>query len=399
VRIVVADGRAVTASAEENADLFWALRGGGGGSWGIITQLTYRIHTREQACQLMLMFPLVFPLSSVAIGAAEAWGELLVNGPDEMGGGEFIPSGTVGGVGVLLLIMRYHGSRDAARQALAPLLKHAVGSILPATLWCGTEGFNPAMPAGYNLPLNGPVALVSNFLDAQSITHKKAITKIMDWVAKPLSILTVRGCFGQVIGGAASRVPDNATAVHPGFRKGLVAASCFGFPFEPLYEWANSEFNYWGDGGAYVNEPQSRLPDWIERFWTKAKYAQLLKIKQKWDPDNVFIVHQGVGWDKVSSATTHSDGDAYVSSSSSESTADVRLPSGMPDCRTTASPSQCQCAAKNCALELESCLDDISCAAGLALSHSSLILMSSAKGIAVQSCVETNCLKTHIDFV
>jgi len=391
VRIVVADGRAVTASAEENSDLFWALRGGGGGSWGVITQLTIRIHTREHACQLMLAFPLLgVPTAHVA---AEAFAELLVNGDDKMGGGEFIPTGSVGGLGVVMMIMRYHGTREESEKALEPLSRHAVGSILPAHLWCGMEGFHPAMPSGYNLPLNGPVALISNFLDAESITTKHAMTKIMDWVTKPLSVLALRGCFGQLIGGYASRVPDNATAVHPGFRKGLIAMSCYGFPFEPLYEFANSEFNNWGDGGAYVNEPQSRLPDWKERFWTMAKYEQLLAIKKKWDPENVFIVHQGVGWDGVSNEEDNSiifptpDSNDTGNRSATKASG----PTVMPDCSKTTSPSDCQCAVENCATEIHTCLADTLCAAGIPLSHSPLILTSSAKGVAALSCVDKAC--------
>lgn len=316
-----------------------------------------------------------------------------MNGPDEMGGGEFIPVGSIGGAGAVLLIMRYHGNCAAAQQALAPLLKYGG----PRQMWCGAEGFNPVMPSGYNIPLNGPVALISNFLDAESIQTKKAITKIMDWVSKPLSVLSLRGFGWQVIGGFASQVPDNATAVHPGFRKGLIAMSCFGFPFKPLYEFANSEFNDWGDGGAYVNEPQSQLPDWIERFWTRAKYEQLLVIKKKWDPDNVFIVHQGVGWDKVSNVTYHNEEDTLIVPSTSESTHNVAheasVLTGMPDCSKTASPSQCQCAVRNCAAEINSCLGDGVCAAGLALlPHSPLVLMQSAIGIAMQTCVANACL-------
>jgi hypothetical protein len=228
--------------------------------------------------------------------------------------------------------------------------------------------------------------------------------KIMEWVAQPLSRLTLRGCFGQVIGGAASRVPDNATAVHPGFRKGLIAASCFGFPFKPLYEWANEEFNDWGDGGAYVNEPQSTLPDWIERFWTKAKYEQLVAIKRKWDPDNVFLVHHGVGSDSVANTTDdYEDDGPMVASVFDNSTnaiaAQVSVPIGMPDCMRTASPRQCHCVVKRCATEIEICLADIVCAAGLTLPHTPLILMSTAKGVTLQSCADKACLSTDINIV
>jgi hypothetical protein len=283
-------------------------------------------------------------------------------------------------------------------------LKHAVGSISGAALICGTEGFNPAMPAGYNIPLNGPVALISNFLDAESIQTKHAMTKIMEWVVEPVSKLTLRGCFGQLIGGVASRVPDNETAIHPGFRKGVIAMSCFGFPFNPLFEFANSKFNDWGDGGAYINEPQSRLPDWKERFWTMDKYNKLLAIKKTWDPDNVFIVHQGVGWEETSNDASQSgDGSLFVPPASDNgynaSTA-PSMPAGMPDCSKTTSPSECQCVVANCATEINSCFADAVCAAGVTMSaHSPLILMNIAKGIALQSCVANACPSPFLDYI
>jgi hypothetical protein len=278
-----------------------------------------------------------------------------------------------------------------------------VGSILPPALICGKEGLNPAMPGAWPLSLNGPVALISNMLDAESITTKKAMTKIMDWVVEPASVIVLRGCFGQMIGGFASRVPNNATAVHPGFRKGVLAMSCFGFPFGPLYEFANTKFNDWGDGAAYINEPQSRLPDWKQRFWTEEKYEKLVVIKKKWDPENRFIVHQGVNSDKVSDGICW-DCTNVTSSSTSESTNDVVASnsteisalSGMPDCSKTASPSKCQCAVNNCAADIRMCFADMLCAAGLRLMHTPLLLMSSAKGLTLLSCVEQACPNEYI---
>lgn len=131
----------------------------------------------------------------------------------------------------------------------------------------------------------------------------------MDWIIKPSSGTNphsaLRGCFGSVIGGAASRISDNATAVHPGFRQGLIAMTCIAGWLQShktpetimsgMDAWADTEFNALGDGGAFVSEPQSNLQDWAERFWTKRKYEQLLDVKKKWDPDSIFLVHHGVG--------------------------------------------------------------------------------------------------------
>merc|ERR550539_2224303 len=138
------------------------------------------------------------------------------------------------------------------------------------------------------------------------MTTKDAMAKIVQWVEKPgpgFGSIPLRGCFGSVIGGAASRVSYAETAVHPGFRKGLIAMSCFAgwvggesaHIASSMDQWANSVFNDLGDGGSFVSEPQTNLPNWAERFWTSEKYEKLLSIKQKYDPKNIFLVHHGVG--------------------------------------------------------------------------------------------------------
>jgi len=305
-RIVVADGRLLTVSDTENTDLFWALRGGGGGSWGIITQITYKVHHKEPTCQIMQVFPLGPGLVENAVKAARAFGHILANGPDELGGGEIIPfADPIGGTGALLMYMRYSGSRAAARVALKPLLdlKGGAGS---SVLECGV-----LVPPAWPVPdtYEGSTYLVSNFLDAESVTTKDALAEIIRWTHKPnfpaTTQIPMRGCFGSVIGGFASRVDDNATAIHPGFRKGLIAMSCLAgwvgtespAIAKAMDHWANTVFNDLGDGGAFISEPQTNLPNWQERFWTAKKYQQLVAIKQKYDPDNIFIVHHGVNSD------------------------------------------------------------------------------------------------------
>lgn len=51
------------------------------------------------------------------------------------------------------------------------------------------------------------------------------------------------------------------------------------------------------DGGAYLNEAAVNEPDWQQSFWGD-NYPRLLKVKQKWDPQDVFFVHHGVGSEK-----------------------------------------------------------------------------------------------------
>lgn len=78
-QVVVADGRVLTCDASHELDLFWALRGGGGGNFGVVTSFTFRIH---QLTTLSL-FTLRWPWSSAAT-VVNAWQNWSPQGPDEL---------------------------------------------------------------------------------------------------------------------------------------------------------------------------------------------------------------------------------------------------------------------------------------------------------------------------
>jgi FAD/FMN-containing dehydrogenase len=80
--VVTADGRFLRCNDSENADLFWALKGGGG-NFGVVTQFTYRLH---QVGPMIYGGMLVFP-PFAARDIARAYRDFMVDAPDEVGGG------------------------------------------------------------------------------------------------------------------------------------------------------------------------------------------------------------------------------------------------------------------------------------------------------------------------
>ncbi len=81
-QVVVADGRVLTCDAHHDPDLFWALRGGGGGNFGVVTSLSFRVH---QLATLSL-FTLTWPWS-VAATVVDAWQHWAPQAPDEVWSG------------------------------------------------------------------------------------------------------------------------------------------------------------------------------------------------------------------------------------------------------------------------------------------------------------------------
>ena len=77
--MVLASGDQVRASAEQHPDLYWALRGGGGGNFGIVTSFTFQCHPVGE----LGIFTLVWPWSAVT-RVIPAWLEWAPNAPDEL---------------------------------------------------------------------------------------------------------------------------------------------------------------------------------------------------------------------------------------------------------------------------------------------------------------------------
>ena len=80
VDVVLADGRSVTANERENADLFWAVRGGGG-NFGVVTSFLFRAHP----VSTVYGGPMMWPMEDAA-DVMKFWQDLILDAPDDMNG-------------------------------------------------------------------------------------------------------------------------------------------------------------------------------------------------------------------------------------------------------------------------------------------------------------------------
>ena len=294
--VVTADGRVVTASAEENADLFWGLRGGGG-NFGIVTEFEFRLHpVGPMVTAGMLLYP-----RAQARDVIRSYRDFISQAPDEVAGGLALMTAPpeppvpaeLQGQPAVGVIYCYVGPVEMGEQAARPL--RDIGS--PAV-----ELIQPM-----------PYTALQGMLDAGNPHGVREYFKV-DWLERlpDDAIDTIvsqadqlPAPFGQLIlapmGGAVSRADSATMALN------IVGAPwlyfCLAMWMDPAEDSRNTAWargfadamRAFGVGTAFPNfiepdEGEARL----RASYGADKYARLVELKQRWDPDNVFRLNQNI---------------------------------------------------------------------------------------------------------
>jgi len=291
--VVTAEGRLVKASATENDDLFWALRGGGG-NFGVVTSFEFDLHPVDTVYCGVVIFSAE---DSETVG--RVYRDYIAQAPEDFGA--FF--GFHQGPPVPFLDEKYHGSPvcviagawfGEASQGEArwrPLLGAApvLGSMLAEIPYTALNTlFDPLLPPG----------LLSywkaDFIDSLS---DDVLRVASDFGSRVPSIQTANHFYP--IDGAVHRVAPEATAF--AYRNAAYSPAIAGIWDDPRDTEANISWvrNYWealhpfSSGGGYINfmdaDDSSRTSDNYGENWNR-----LRQVKAKWDPDNVFHVNQNI---------------------------------------------------------------------------------------------------------
>lgn len=293
--VVLADGSFVTASPKEHADLFWALRGGGG-NFGVVTSFLFQAHP----VSTVYAGP-IFWDATHAKAVMQAYRDYLPEAPEELGifvGLKTVPSmepfPTEGwGKRACAIIGVYNGPANDGQKALAPILDAVPAPIfnwmseIPFPAMQGL--FDPFFPKGLQWYWKG---------DFVAALPDEAIDTYIAQAAKAPSELSLMHLYP--IDGAVQRVPTDATAWSArNARWSMVIAGIDPDPgkAQALKTWGRA---YWQAvhpfnlESAYVN---FMMDDEIEgRVQTTygANYGRLTSIKAKYDPQNLFRVNQNI---------------------------------------------------------------------------------------------------------
>jgi FAD/FMN-containing dehydrogenase len=284
VEIVTADGTVRRASATENAELFWGVRGGGG-NFGVVTTFEYRLHPVSTMYGGMLVYPF-----ARAGEVLRRYRDLAASAPDEL----TIFAGLMtspDGMPITAVLVGYNGSVRAGEAAIKPLrdlgpVADQVGAIpYPALQSMLDEGF----PSGLH------VYWRSDFLSALPDEAIDALSEQFASVTSPLSALLL-----EQFGGAVARVPaaDSAFAQRDAlFNLAVIARWADPATASSHVEWArrsSEAMRPFTSGGVYVNYLGDEGEDRVRAAYGDAKHARLVALKRQYDPANLFRMNQNI---------------------------------------------------------------------------------------------------------
>lgn len=283
--LVTADGKFRHASAEENPELYWALRGGSG-NFGVVTSFEFDLHPMQRQ---IIGGDVIFPMER-AREVLKFYAEFTVTAPDDLYCDGFMQRTMTGegdGVGIHVC---YSGPESNAEKVLAPLRalgKPVFDSVAPMDYVAIQRSWDNADPR------NEGMYLKSGFINE---FPAKLVDKLIDgFVGDPGRKTTL---FFQHSGGAIGRVPTDATA----FAHRKAQANMYVTVAWPLDSDATPHVDYirkyWKDlepytDGWYTNDASDQTSRVLNANY-QGNFERLLKIKNQYDPENLFRLNANI---------------------------------------------------------------------------------------------------------
>jgi FAD/FMN-containing dehydrogenase len=289
-QVVTADGSIVRASADENPDLFWGLRGGGG-NFGVVTDFTFELQ----------------PLGPTVLAGLVAWPaeqapmvlaflrDFIADAPDEVGlmanlrlapALPLFPE-HLHGRPIIGLVATYAGPVDDGERVLAPV--RALGTpvldtIAPKPYVAHQKFLDPAVPHGRHYYWK------SHRLGPLTDAVIDTICEHLATISSPLSTVPIFS-----FGGAMSRVPDDATAFPHRDASHDINIVASWLPDQAgdadrHRAWVRGFFDALAphSRGVYVNFTSDDAQTRVQEAYSPAQWARLRTLKTAWDPANVF---------------------------------------------------------------------------------------------------------------
>jgi FAD/FMN-containing dehydrogenase len=294
VDVVTATGEFVRASAEQNADLFWGVRGGGG-NFGIVTEFEFRCVPLGVQ---VLAGPIFWPMDKSA-EVLRFYRDWVAEAPDELmtiivhrkaPPLPVVPA-ELHGKPVILVICCWIGELEEGERFLRPLRRFSnpvADACVPKPYLAHQAMLDPSFPHGrwYYFKSCDVAALTDEIID---VTSEHSLR-----ISSPLTSFPV-----WQMGGAVSRVRDDESAFNgrtAGFTYNIGGCTEGRAGFEEERDWVR---NFWDaltpwHQGVYVNFLGDEGADRVRQAYGPEKYDRLQSLKRKYDPDNFFRGNQNI---------------------------------------------------------------------------------------------------------
>ncbi len=285
VDVVSADGVLRHANAQQNQDLYWAVRGGGS-NFGVVTGFEFNLHPMQRQ---VLVGNFIYPYSRLR-DVLEFYAEFSANIPDELSADLILGFPKGNPAGFVFLACTWCGEESAGRKAMAPIEKlgkplRRVQQLMDyQVLQQSADKDAPRATASY---------LKGGFLSQLSPAVIDDIVGGME----PGEGRSAQMIFQQG-GGAIGRVATDATAFPHRYAELNMMATAAWQPDAPAAAHKAWIRNYWSKlvthtHGFYTNEADDdNEADWNRNY--QGNFARLLAIKQRYDPDNIFRLNANI---------------------------------------------------------------------------------------------------------
>jgi FAD/FMN-containing dehydrogenase len=295
--LVTADGRVLTVSADENAELFWGLRGGGG-NFGIVTSFLFHLHEAGPT----ILGGMLVSLPERAAEITRFMRDYMRDAPRDLGAGvgfvsappePFVPA-EMHFKPIVGTIICWTGSMEEGEQVLAPI-REAAQPVVDIVQPMPYVALQSMLDAGG--PTGTRAYMKAGFLDELSDTAIDKLTAHGINRASPMSQLILEPC-----GGAIADVGEHETAL--GRRQVRWCFHALAFWTEP--DEAAAEANVaWAreladdlephtTAGVYLNYTSDVGEDRVRAAYGDEKYERLVALKDDYDPTNLFQLNQNI---------------------------------------------------------------------------------------------------------
>ncbi|KAL2843126.1 hypothetical protein BJY01DRAFT_216075 [Aspergillus pseudoustus] len=331
IKAVLPNGTYITANRCQNQDLFFALRGGGGGTFAVVTESTFLVHPKKpmQFARVSiagLNEKVIADFLSIVVAntdkwASEGWGGYIL--PAAVGGASTVALGTT---------LLDHPEAQASMQPLIDLANRAVDSgtlgnatvitgdyynilqaiiaredslVFPSSAWAFSSRLVPRETFLGEENQQQLSSALHDILTTAQGQDVPASAGLMMYAVTP-------SLYSRTMPESDKPGGPGASSVTPAWRNGLwhviftrqfdgttTDPSVVQEIWQTTHDIMNPLRELTPSGGAYQNEADSFEPDPIGSFWGEENYARLLQIKREVDPANLLTVHNGIRWDET----------------------------------------------------------------------------------------------------